>query len=252
MVENPSVSNEHLIIIRRAIEEARRTDYIMPTWLPFIPSTLAVFALELLLLGAMLNPTALVGITIMTLITLVISIPLGIYVLYKLISRRNNHFKRVHKLYKNIIALLDSLGMKGPEIADIRWWVQEMEYEESPRYTGLWIILTLVTGLATFYVYHFLNKDFYNHERREERIFKDLQSIFEKEGIPVGNLDISVIPNRNTILYIILTVITGGLFGLYWIYTLVRDPNNHFIEHRRIEEKLLQGLEQLIKVKTNT
>ena len=49
-------------------------------------------------------------------------------------------------------------------------------------------------------------------------------------------------PDRNTIMYFVLTVLTLGLFEIYWLYTLINDPNEHFREHRIIEAKILEAL----------
>ncbi len=46
-------------------------------------------------------------------------------------------------------------------------------------------------------------------------------------------------------MYLILTIVTG-IFGIYWSYTLIKDPKTHFREQSRIETELLSRLEALL------
>ena len=243
----------YLAEIRRAIREAAATDYIMPMWLPFLPLILILIAIVIALGVGLLGSTgigveafsAISGVaTIVAAAIAVIAAPVAIYVLYKWIARRNNHFKRTQKLYRNVVSLLEAMNISDPEVVQIRSLVQEMEYEERERSAGLWVILSILTGIAALYVYHFLNKDFFKHEKREAMLVENLSRILQKHGILLQRFNPRV-PNRNTILYIILSIITGGLFNLYWVYTLTKDPNEHFTEHRRFDETLLYALEQL-------
>ena len=88
-------------------------------------------------------------------------------------------------------------------------------------------------------------KDFYRHERREDGFWEDISKIF-------GNLEVSFtpprrmnpIPNRSFILYLILSIITLGIFGIYWLYVLIKDPNEHFKHHVQVDEQLLATVEK--------
>ena len=44
---------------------------------------------------------------------------------------------------------------------------------------------------------------------------------------------------RDPVLFVILYAITGGLFWIYWYYTLLKDYNAHFLDQARFEDKLL-------------
>ena len=41
-----------------------------------------------------------------------------------------------------------------------------------------------------------------------------------------------MVQERNLALYIILTIVTGGIFGLYWVYTLNEDTNALTMEEK--------------------
>jgi len=52
-------------------------------------------------------------------------------------------------------------------------------------------------------------------------------------------------PDRSSVLYLILTIITAGLFGIYWVYVLLKDPIEHFKYHIQAESQLLSALESV-------
>ena len=251
-----SIVEGYLSQARSAVREAEETDYIMPVWLPLLPAVLGVVA-ALYFIAVFLTPgargaggleepaeAAVVAALTIPLLLLLAAAVVGVYVLYKWIDRRNRHFARTHKLYRNVVGLLESLGVSDPELVSIRNTVQEMEAEEQPRNPILWIILILLVDIVVFYVYHFLNKDFHRHERREMLIYDNLARILEKRNIPAPRLR-NTVPDRSTVIYLVLTLLTLGVFGLYWVYTLAKDPNEHFMEHRRVEPELLRALENL-------
>lgn len=49
------------------------------------------------------------------------------------------------------------------------------------------------------------------------------------------------LPDRSMILYVILTIFTG-IFALYWLYVLVKDPNDHFANQWRFEDSLVAAI----------
>ncbi len=50
------------------------------------------------------------------------------------------------------------------------------------------------------------------------------------------------IPDRSFALYFVLTLITGSIFGVYWVYVLVTDPNNHFRQQMLMEDTIMAQL----------
>jgi hypothetical protein len=40
----------------------------------------------------------------------------------------------------------------------------------------------------------------------------------------------------------VLTVITFGVFGIYWLYTLIDDPNKHFERQHVVEDALANAV----------
>lgn len=257
--------------LKELLEEGRETDYIMPLWLPFIPQVLSI-VLILVIIALMIgmiwhihvthriiyrtyNSLIIISPTIFPLplilafyiLAIMIAILVSfIYVLYKWIDRRNKHFRRVRRLHSTIIEYLRAKGIEEAKLIGLKELVKEAEDEEMEKSCAIWIILTFIFYPVIFYIYHFLNKDFYKHERRELRFYARLEEIIKEKAPEVMFPEWSErIPDRNTIIYVVLSLITLGLFTLYWVYTLTRDPNEHFKQHRKNEVRVVEALEKL-------
>ena len=276
----------YLDSLRNNIRRRTETDYIMPIWLPFVP-------LILVLLGGMILAVSILGgmrpvmgrpfrrpVTILSAMPLValmyiIGAIINLYVLYKWIKRRNEHFKRQLMVYRDIISLLREISRErgidiSAQIALVNREISEAEIKETKKNAVLWAILVLLSGnwispilppicmvilyvypvlppigIVNLYIYHFLTKDFFVHERREDRIVTRIQEALGILGTRFAYRRYYEIPHRNTILYAILTIITLGIFSLYWIYVITKDQNEHFLEQRRWEDAVVSAIEQL-------
>jgi len=177
----------------------------------------------------------------------IISALLLLILIYMLIKRRNEHFKRHQLLEEDIARVLgSSAGKKKRKIEDklasLELSSREAKLNEKEQPAFLWAILCFFIPFVGLYVGYFLMRDFYRHERREDFFLEDL----EKTAGPVVALELPrrfrSTPDRNIILYIVLTIVTAGIFGIYWLYTLIADPNNHFDHQATWEDKLLSSL----------
>ena len=251
MTASRDLAYSYLLEAKNIVEEAQRSDRIMPLWLPYLAVILAILSLALGFASEGIVPhhrarhvTPLLN-TIATLL-FIAAIILNVYVVYLWVKRRDDHFMRSHKLFKTVLNILETLDIKDSELAIIREKVDEMEQRERPRSPALWAILYIVFNIIWFYIAHFLNKDFVEHEMREMSIVRNLSRIMERRGVRLREPERSV-PERSTLLYVILTIVTLGIFVLYWVYTLTNDANKHFIQHRMYERELIDSLEKLIE-----
>ncbi len=259
--------------IRISIREADEKDYVIPIWLvllPFILGVLGAIALLVSILGFMMTMLTATGpsapppgmatgamVGVLALVSLLmflgfISLIVQLYVIYKLIDRRNQHFSRTNMLYEDVANLLDSMGYKDSS-AKIRATLRELNFEVGgEKGAVLWVVIYFLFSLIIFYILHFLNKDFRKHSKAEMDIYDELNKVFQAEGLPtVDPRSLATIPDRSTILYIILSILTLGIFLIYWLYTAAKDGNEHMEAHRRIEAQLLTNLEELVSRKSS-
>jgi hypothetical protein len=184
-------------------------------------------------------------------LTSLINFAVAIIITYLLVNRRSTHFKRQKFLSEDIIAAINSLAKtKDIEVeailSPVERTVREANAEETEKSAILWAILSAFVPFVQWYVNYFLMNDFYRHEQREDGFWEDLGRAMNKLGI---NFSVprrtEAMPNRSFVLYLILTIITMGLFGVYWIYVLLKDPNEHFKYHIEAESQLLNALESV-------
>ncbi len=179
----------------------------------------------------------------------IITFILNLIIIYKLVKRRNTHFKRQIFLFEDIVTAIKAIATKkGVDLevglASGERTVREVKAEETEKGAMLWAILSAFIFPAVWYVWYFLTTDFYKHERREDGFWEDISRLLDKSGITfVVPRRVEPVLERSFVLYLILTIMTAGLFGIYWLYVLLKDPNHHFLYHRQIEDQLLSTLE---------
>jgi hypothetical protein len=169
--------------------------------------------------------------------------------MYLFVNRRGTHFRRQKFLFEDIISAVTSLAQsKNVEVESgllsLERSVREANAEETEKSAILWALLSAFVPFVQLYVYYFLMKDFYMHERREDGFWEDLSRTLTKLGV---NFSVprrtDAMPYRSSVLYLILTIVTMGLFGVYWFFVLLKDPNEHFKYHIEAENQLLAALE---------
>jgi len=188
---------------------------------------------------------ALIGAIILAYLTYFILLILVIVLIFKLVSRRNNHFNRQILLQEDLVSMARELAAKkGVDVSillnNMERSVREARLEETEKNATLYAI---VGGIVWIYAAYFLMKDFFKHERREDLFINDMLRTFNALGVsinfPYRN---PPIPDRSFALYFVLTLITGSIFGVYWVYVLVTDPNNHFRQQMLMEDTIMAQL----------
>ncbi len=169
---------------------------------------------------------------------------------YKLIRRRNQHFRRDRMLREGLINYVRGLaaerGMEvkmSTELATMTSVHSEANGEEDEKSPILWVILSIISfGLLGLYVSYFLTKDPHKHDVRQSAFMQQVQSAFSKLEKTVVFPFWKSLPDRSFFLYLILTWLTTGFFGLYWNYVLITDFNDHFKAQWQVEDQLLANL----------
>jgi hypothetical protein len=177
------------------------------------------------------------------------------YTIFRLLRRRNTHFARQNLLYEDLTSAAEELVTKkgvrteaSIGLNNLGRIAREARAYEPEKSAALWVMLTLAgtslpsatllaapTGfgllplLAVLYVYYFLMKDFFRHERREDQFIRELLGVLSVSGVqvslPYRNPPLS---ERSFAVYVVLSIVTVGFFWVYWVYVLLNDPNNHF------------------------
>ena len=100
----------------------------------------------------------------------------------------------------------------------------------------------LLGFILLLYSFYFLQKDWRLHEEIEDIFFRWVQHVALQVGVQFNYARTKSIPNRSAALYILGAIFTVGIFPIYWVYTLINDPNGHLKDHAVFEENLLSAL----------
>ena len=179
----------------------------------------------------------------------------GIFYFFELtirMFRRDSHFDRMQILFETYVDTTKDVAAKSgidvfDDIAQIEGRLKEAEYAIlRPKHSILWIILLLLTGgLANLYIYYFLLVDWYRIQTFEQAMIKDLNKVWSKLGIAKHPMKVRrSLPERNYWLYLLLTIITLGIWALYWDYVIHTDPDKVFVENRIWESTAIENFRE--------
>ncbi|MHB9112670.1 MAG: DUF4234 domain-containing protein [Thermoleophilia bacterium] len=178
------------------------------------------------------------------------------YVIYKLLERREQHFERMVSFRTHLIEVLRERAEAGsstglsPEVEADFSQLEGINLDVTNRDRAgdkspvLWLVLSIVVSPIVYYVYYFLNDDFRAHEANEHQFMLKASEVMNKVGITQNQIVTPmVIPERNFITFLLLTFVTCGIYGIYWLYTIITDPNYHFDNHATWEAQVLALLQ---------
>lgn len=171
--------------------------------------------------------------------------------IYKLVKRRDEHFRRDGLLRQGMIEYLDALSLaEGRDINVERWTMNSMHYSagETDRSPMLWALLVglgvmvpVLGIIVMLYSLHFLTRDVQAHHRRQRDFNHQFQMGMLKLGrINAINYDWQPLPNRDTASYVILVVLTLGFALPYWWYVNILDMNRHLQGQWNFEGRLME------------
>jgi len=169
------------------------------------------------------------------LLTLVTCGIYGLYIFYKLMERRDQHLARMANMVNTSVALLrekaaaaGNTELIGEELAQIEMVQREMYLQSPERGAALWLVIGILTGIGIWIGYYFIMDDMARHDQLEAQYFTVMSSALAKLGLSAqGSQAAPNIPDRSFVAYLLLSLVTCGIFAFYWLYVLVEDGNRH-------------------------
>ncbi|MFH1151415.1 MAG: DUF4234 domain-containing protein [Actinomycetota bacterium] len=159
----------------------------------------------------------------------------GLYILYKLMERRDLHLQRMANVAGTSIALLQEKAaaagkseLVASELGGLQMVQREMYEQSRERGAVLWLVLGILTGICVLIGYYLISEDMAKHDHLEAQYFSLMSSALEKMGLAGQASQASpTIPERSAVLYLVLSIVLCCFFGIYWMYVLVDDGNRH-------------------------
>ena len=174
---------------------------------------------------------------------------------YKLVGRRDEHFRRDAMMKQGMMEYLDAVSVK--EMKDInveRWTMNTIFYSnpEASRGPGLWALLVGLVAIipvigifAMLYCLYFLTRDVHDHDQRQRDFNYQFQLALYKMGkVNTISYDWIPMPKRDPAAYVLVSVLTIGFFLPYWWYVNIVDMNSHMKNQWHFEGQLIKMIEE--------
>ena len=175
----------------------------------------------------------------------------GLYLFFKRISRIDRFSERKRAYYDAVLEWTErEAHAKGQEdaihhmVADLRSEVNRAcDGDLRPIRAGLSFVLTIVTlGIYGLYVLYRMNRYWWDAQVLEQDFDDKLSQMWTSLGIIRYPLTFQVDQSkrRSYALYLILSIVTFGIWGLVWDYKIHTDPDNLYRDFHGIEDTVLQ------------
>ncbi len=172
------------------------------------------------------------------------------YLVYLLVNRRNTHSAREEAMFWKTLQLAGSsvpkddlktqlaLGSVEHDLAVL----SQGKGEKSAVLWGLLVVIPYFGWVALLYILGFLTDDLNQHDRDGEAVVQGLERLTrDSEGEGVTRRTARPL-SRNVLGLLAASIITLGVFSIFWLYLAMEDPIPHFQYHSVFEEGLVKPI----------
>ena len=140
---------------------------------------------------------------------------------HRLVDGRNRHFRREVELEQKVAQWLKQKGKQPPATA-------EPSHEINAKAWAASIILII----PAFIVLYYLSRDLQAHELHQDAFLAAAfpQRMFMPQTIPIKK-------------YALISIVTLGVGGIYWLYKIVNLYNAHFKAQWQVEKEIARLME---------
>jgi hypothetical protein len=141
---------------------------------------------------------------------------------YRLIDGRNRHFRRQANLEEQIADFLRANGKEPPPTTG---GTRDMNTKA--------LAASIILIIPALIIIYYLSRDLQTHEERQDMFLASAFSerMFMPQTIPIKK-------------YALITIVTLGVGGIYWLYKIINLYNAHFKAHREIEKEIAYLMEE--------
>jgi hypothetical protein len=141
---------------------------------------------------------------------------------YRLIEGRNKHLTHEAQLEEQVTAHLKQAGKNQPTTS------QHLKPMNSKAWAASIILI-----IPAFIIMYRLAKDLATHERGEDAFLASAlpQRVFMPQTIPQTT-------------YLLITIVTLGIGGVYWLYKVVNLYNAHYKADLQVEKEITRLTEE--------
>jgi hypothetical protein len=179
----------------------------------------------------------------------------GFYVVYQLVRRSREHnTRRLEELDAATAFAWEQAGARGlqselqPNFERVAGHLARLRQATAEfRDPAVWTVLAVIaSGIVQVILYILLDSDLVKHDHAEGGAEYELAEIYTRLGAPVAAPD----PGRlhaahNYVARVIVTLVTCGIYMLWWQYDVMTELNRHFEENWAWEDRLAGAVQSL-------
>jgi hypothetical protein len=141
---------------------------------------------------------------------------------YRIIDSRNKHFRREAELEKQIAEFLRKQGKEPPAAA------VSLRNMNAKAWAASIILI-----IPAFVIDYYLSKDLLFHEKHQDAFLAEAfpERMFMPQTIPIKK-------------YALITIVTLGVGGIYWLYKIINLYNAHFKAQWKVEKEIARLMEE--------
>jgi hypothetical protein len=146
---------------------------------------------------------------------------------YRLVAGRNLHLQKQADIEAKMADYLKNKGKQLPEARSV----------PKNRKSKLWAA-SIILIIPAFVLLYLLTRDLTEHEKEEDAYLKATlpERVFMTQTIPQTT-------------YVLITIVTLGVGGVYWLYKIVNLYNQHYKADLIVEKEINRILEEEGNVK---
>jgi hypothetical protein len=141
---------------------------------------------------------------------------------YRLVDGRNRHLSNEAEFEQRVDSYFKSKGKETPATHGL----------PKQRNAKLWAT-SIILIIPAFVLLYLLSRDLLVHEQQQDAFLAAAlpQRVFMPQTVPLTT-------------YVLITIVTLGVGGVYWLYKTVNLYNAHYKAHLAVEKELNRLLEE--------
>jgi hypothetical protein len=174
----------------------------------------------------------------------------GFYVTYQIVRRSRDHNQRRLELLDAATAAAWDRAQSAGQADQLRPQFESMgahlgvlrAMTTSFRDPVIWTILRLLGTIVDIILFILLDGDLVKHDAAERAAEAELAGIYSSLGADVAAPTGAAKQAHNYVARVIVTIVTIGIYFLWWTYNIMDDENRHFEENWAWEDSLRHAL----------
>ncbi len=174
----------------------------------------------------------------------------GFYVLYQLVRRSRDHNRRRLELLDAATAVAWERAQSEGRADELRPRFENMgihlgvlrQMTTNFRDPVIWTVLRLLGSIVDIIVFILLDGDLVRHDAAERAAEAELAGIYGALGAQLTPPTGAPKQAHNYVARVIVTIVTIGIYFLWWTYNIMDDANRHFEENWVWEDNLRHAL----------